>query len=218
MLSCGVNVKIFVLALLLLPRGVRGYKGVKFNSLKLSFNSVRECWSFSVRGIFIFTVLCSWIILHTSIFTRVARPLFPFFFVGKSGLATRDYCTCVVKCLFSSDMPGRGSEKRSCIDSPTREVWFKEPFTTTNPSRILIGEDDAVVDFLEKIMSDGYLRQWANSKANTFNVRHMGQLLDHDRKFNTINEEIGARTPLTIEVIDDSKFLVKIDSVYASVL
>lgn len=115
-------------------------------------------------------------------------------------------------------MPGRGSGKRSRIDSPTREVWFKEPFTTTNPSRILIGEDDAVVDFLEKIMSDGYLRQWANSKANTFNVRHMGQLLDHDRKFNTISEEIGVRTPLTIEVIDDSKFLVKIDSVYASVL
>ena len=69
MLSCGVNLKNFVLALLLLPCGVRGYKGVKFNSLKLSFNSVHECWSFSVRGIFIFTVLCAWIILHTSIFT-----------------------------------------------------------------------------------------------------------------------------------------------------
>ena len=55
-------------------------------------------------------------------------------------------------------MPRRGLGKRPRIDSPTREVWFKELFTTTNPLRILIGEDDAVVDFLEKIMGDGYLQ------------------------------------------------------------
>ena len=39
----------------------------------------------------------------------------------------------------------------------------------------------------------------------------MGQLLDHDQKFSTISEEIGARAPLIIELTDDSKFLVKID-------
>ena len=109
-------------------------------------------------------------------------------------------------------MARRSLGKRPRIDFPTREVWFKEPFSTTNPSRIRIGEDDAVVDFLEKIMGKGYLRQWANSKPNIFNVKHKGQLLDHDQKISTISEEIRARAPLIIEVIDDSEFLVKIDS------
>ena len=56
-------------------------------------------------------------------------------------------------------MSRRGLGKRCRIDS-TKEVWFKEPFSTTYPSRIImIGEDYAVVDFLEEIKSDGYLRQ-----------------------------------------------------------
>ena len=40
----------------------------------------------------------------------------------------------------------------------------------------------------------------------------MGRLLDHDQKLSTISEEIKAKAPLIIELIDDSKFLVKIDS------
>ena len=40
----------------------------------------------------------------------------------------------------------------------------------------------------------------------------MGQLLDHDQKLSTISEEIKAKAPLIVELIDDSKFLVKIGS------
>ena len=59
--------------------------------------------------------------------------------------------------LCSSDIE-RGL-KRARTGSSTKELWFKEPLLTTNPSRIFMDEDDVIVDFLEFILREGYLRQ-----------------------------------------------------------
>jgi len=66
-------------------------------------------------------------------------------------------------------------EKKTCATASTTatlEVWFKEPFSTANPSRVYINQDAAIIQ-------KGYLKQWVDLKPNVFNVRHKGVTLLH---------------------------------------
>ena len=60
-------------------------------------------------------------------------------------------------------------------------------------------------------MCNGYLNQWANAKTQCIQCEAYRVMLEHDRKLNSV-EEIGIRTPLVIELFDNSKFLDKINS------
>ena len=64
-------------------------------------------------------------------------------------------------------MPRRGLGKSRRINS-TKEVWFKEPFSTKYHSQIMIAEDYAVVDFLEEIK-----KRWIFKAVGQFQAKHL---------------------------------------------
>ena len=90
-------------------------------------------------------------------------------------------------------------------ESNTLSVWFKEPLSGTNPARVRLNESDVVVDLLETIIQNGYLKEWADPKPNIFNVFHKGEMLPHDTIIKNV-QGICITEPLIIEMIDDSKF------------
>lgn len=83
-------------------------------------------------------------------------------------------------------------------------VWFKQPFQTTNPSRLLIESSALIIDFLEVIVEKGQLRNTTTKQPSSFNVTHKELLISHDVALADING-ITTKNPLIVEQIDDCK-------------
>ena len=82
-------------------------------------------------------------------------------------------------------------------------VWFKKPYQTTNPSRLLIESSALIIDFLELIVEKGQLGS-TTKQPSSFNVIHKKQFISHDVALADING-ITTKDPLILEQIEDCK-------------
>lgn len=102
-------------------------------------------------------------------------------------------------------MSGNRKPKRSCTGDVTAvAVWLIEPYTM-DVSRVSLGEEGTLYDFLEHIIDEGYLEQWVNAKPRLFTIKHKGVCLPHCKILKDITG-ITVAEPLIIELTDDSKF------------
>ena len=60
------------------------------------------------------------------------------------------------------------TDKGKCLCSPRIFVWFKEPFITTNASRVLIDQNDCVIDFVERVIKEDQLEHATTTKPSLF--------------------------------------------------
>ena len=97
------------------------------------------------------------------------------------------------------------TDKGKCLRSPRIFVWFKEPFVTTNASRILIDQNDYVIDFVERVIKEDQLEHATTTKPSLFNVIHKGEIIPHDTRLEDISG-ITTKDPLIIEQIENCKF------------